>query len=151
MKNSRGCLHHYLPTISVGAYLDGIIRTETGCNMMEVSSRNPAPDWFQDLLGSRKHHGNVKYIISDQLKAAIGHHSSNLITNYQFAKRLWAYMSHFPVNADEFIPSDRFAAVFARQKWDDVKMWDDLRSLLSEHVYFNSSYVGVFSGKKLIL
>ena len=28
-------------------------------------------------------------------------------------------MSHFPVNADEFIPSDRFAAVFGRQKWDD--------------------------------
>ena len=133
--------------ISVGSYMNGIIKTETGCNMMEVSSRNPAPDWFQDLLGSRKHHGNVKYLISDQLKAAIGHHSGSVITNYQFAKRLWAYMSHFPVNADEFIPSDRFAAVFG----SGVKKWDDVRSLLSEHVYYNSSLVGVFSGRKLRL
>ena len=60
-------------------------------------------------------------------------------------------MRHFPVNADEFIPSDRFAAVFGRQKWDDAKKWDDLRSLLSEHVYYNSSLVGVFSGRKLRL
>ena len=78
--------------ISVGAYLEGIIKTETGCNMMEVSYRNPAPDWFQDLLGSRKHHGNVKYLISDQLKAAIGHHSGSVITNYQFARWLWVYI-----------------------------------------------------------
>ena len=70
----------------------------------------------------------------------------NLVaTNYQFARRLWAYMSHFPINANEFIPSDRFAAVFG----SGVKKWDDLRSLLSDHVFFNSSYVGVFSGKKL--
>ena len=109
-----------------------LLDTETGCDMMMiVSPRYPAPDWFCDLLGSRKHHGNVKYLISDQLKAAIGHHTGNVITNSQFARRLWAYMSHFPINADEFIPSDRFAAVFGRQKWDDIKMWDDLRSLLS--------------------
>ena len=133
--------------ISVGAFLRGVIETETGCNMMDVPPRYPAPDWFCDLLGSRKHHGNVKYLISDQLKAAIGHHTGNVITNYQFARRLWAYMSHFPVNADEFIPSDRFAAVFG----SGVKKWDDLRSLLSDHVFFNSSLVGVFSGKKLRL
>ena len=90
---------------------------------------------------------DMSNMISDQLKAAIGHYSGSVITNYQFAKRLWAYMSHFQVNADEFIPSDRFAAIFGR----GVKMWDDLRSLLSVHVYFNSSYVGVFSGKKLRL
>ena len=41
----------------------------------------------------------------------------------------------------------RFAAIFG----SGVKMWDDLRSLLSENVYYNSSLVGVFSGKKLRL
>ena len=131
--------------ISVGAYLQGAIETETGCDMMRVPPRYPAPEWFCVELYSRKHHGNVKYLISDQLKAAIGHHSGSVIQNYQFARRLWAYMSHFPINANEFIPSDRFAAVFG----SGVKKWDDLRSLLSDHVFFNSSYVGVFSGKKL--
>ena len=54
---------------------------------------------------------DMSNMISDQLKAAIGHYSGSVITKYQFAKRLWAYMRHFPVNADEFIPSDRFAAI----------------------------------------
>ena len=133
--------------ISVGAYLQGVIETETGCDMMRVPPRYPAPEWFCVELYSKKHHGNVKYLISDQLKDAIGHHSGSIIQNYQFARRLWAFMSHFPVNADEFIPSDRFAAIFG----SGVKMWDDLRSLLSENVYYNSSLVGVFSGKKLRL
>ena len=79
---------------------------------------------------------DMSNMISDQLKAAIGHHSGSVITNYQFPKRLWAYMSHFLVNADEFNPSDTFAAVFG----SGIKMWDNLRSVLSEHVYFNSSY-----------
>ena len=84
-------------------------------------------------------------MITDQLKLRSDNQCD--YENYQFAKRLWAYMSHFPVNADEFIPSDRFAAVFG----SGVKKWDDLRSLLSENVYYNSSLVGVFSGRKLRL
>ena len=49
-------------------------------------------------------------------------------------------MSHFPVNADEFIPSDRFAAVFGRQKWDDVMMWDDLKFALTKSFLQNEQH-----------
>ena len=69
-----------------------------------------------------------------------------MITHYQFVRRLWAYMSYLPLNKerDEFIPIDRCVQIFG----SGVKKWSDIKIYLGDHVFFSSSRVGVFSGKK---
>ena len=53
-------------------------------------------------------------------------------------------MSYQPLNKDEFIATDRCVPVFG----SGVKKWTDIKKYLGEHVFFRSSRVGVFSGKK---
>ena len=120
---------------------------------MKIPPRWPAPEWFCELLGTRKHHGHVKFIISDTLRHLIGRHSDYVITNYMFTKKLWAFMSHLPLNEIEgFIPSPEFAkAVYFKEMPVKIIPWSELCTSLQEHVYFNSSLVGVWSGKKLRL
>ena len=79
----------------------------------------------------------------------IGHHSGNVITNYIFVKRLWAFMSHHPLNEVYFVPSEKFAVKMLRNERPETVNWITFRSCLKDHVYFNSSLVGVFSGRKL--
>ena len=76
---------------------------------MMIQPKWPALKWFCELLGTRDHHGNVKFLVSDELRSMIGHHSGNVITNYIFVKRLWAFMSHHPLNEVYFVPSEKFA------------------------------------------
>ena len=109
----------------------------------------PALKWFCELLGTRDHHGNVKFLVSDELRSMIGHHSGNVITNYIFVKRLWAFMSHHPLNEVYFVPSEKFAVKMLRNERPETVNWITFRSCLKDHVYFNSSLVGVFSGRKL--
>ena len=111
---------------------------------MKVPSGYPAPEWFCDLLGTRQHHGNVKFLMTKELQTMLGHHADYVITHYQFVRMLWAYMSALPLNKDEFIPIDRCVPVFG----SGVKKWSDIKKYLGEHVYFRSTRVGVFSGKK---
>ena len=118
--------------------------------MMKIPPRSPAPEWFCELLGTRKYHGNAKFIISDPLRQLIGRHSSHMITNYMFTKKLWAFMSHLPLRASGFIPSPEFAkAVYFEELPVKMIPWSDLCLGLQEHVVFNSTLVGVYSGKKL--
>ena len=136
--------------ISTVAFLNGTIEKFKD-DMMRIPPRSPAPEWFCELLGTRKHHGNVKFIISDPLRNLIGRHSSHMITNYIFTKKLWAFMSHLPLRASGFIPSPEFAkAVYFKEMSVKMIPWSDLCLGLQEHVFFNSSLVGVYSGKKLI-
>ena len=51
-----------------------------------------------------KHHGNVKFFISEEVRRLIGYKSNNEITHTQFISRLWAVMSHYPLNEEEFVP-----------------------------------------------
>ena len=131
--------------ISVSAFLEGIIDTYPS-SIMKVPSGYPAPEWFCDLLGTRQHHGNVKFLITPALQTMLGHHADYVITHYQFVRRLWAYMSYLPLNKekDEFIPNERCAPVFG----SGVKRWSDIKKHLGGHVFFRSSRVGVFCGKK---
>ena len=82
-----------------------------------------------------------------------GHHSdSGLISHYQFVRRLWAFMSHLPLNRDCFVPHPAFPAVFGQELTASLGYpikWPDLRVLLQEHVHFHTSLLGVFSGRKL--
>ena len=85
--------------ISTYAFLKGRFEKNTDqrdLDTMKIPPRWPAPEWFCDLLGTRKHHGHVKFIISDTLRHLIGRHSDYVITNYMFTKKLWAFMSHRP-------------------------------------------------------
>ena len=122
------------------------------CDDMKIPPRWPAPAWFCELLGTRNHHGNVKFIVSQALRTFIGHHENNVMTNYIFVKRLWAAMSHLPLNVDTgFLPSVEFAvAMYGTQNipFEQIK-WSTLCTSLHEHVYFNSSLIGVFSGRKM--
>ena len=122
------------------------------CDDMKIPPRWPAPAWFCELLGTRNHHGNVKFIVSQPLRTFIGHHENNVMTNYIFVKRLWAAMSHLPLNIDTgFLPSVEFAeALYGTQDipFEQIK-WSTLCTSLHEHVYFNSTHVGVFSGRKM--
>ena len=130
--------------ISVGAFLEsGVIETLPS-SIMKVPSGFPAPEWFCDLLGTRHHHGNVKFMMTAELQTMLGHHASCVITHYQFVKRLWAYMSCLPLNKDEFVPSARCAPVFG----SGVRRCSDIKKCLGDHVCFRSSMVGVFSGEK---
>ena len=128
---------------SVGAFLEGKVEIYPS-SIMRVPSGYPAPEWFCDLLGTRQHHGNVKFLMTKELQTMLGHHADYVITHYQFVRRLWAYMSALPLNKDEFIPIDRCVPVFG----SGVKKWSDIKKYLGEHVYFRSTRVGVFSGKK---
>ena len=129
--------------ISVSAFLEGIIDTYPS-SIMKVPSGYPAPEWFCDLLGTRQHHGNVKFLITPALQTMLGHHADYVITHYQFVRRLWAYMSALPLNKDEFIPIDRCVPVFG----SGVKKWSEIKKYLRYHVFFKSSRVGVFSNNK---
>ena len=129
--------------MSVGAFLEGVQEIYPS-SIMKVPSGYPAPEWFCDLLGTRQHHGNVKFLMTPALQTMLGHHADYVITHYQFVKRLWAYMSYQPLNKDEFIATDRCVPVFG----SGVKKWSDIKKYLGEHVFFRSSRVGVFSGKK---
>ena len=106
----------------------------------------PAPEWFCEALGTyRIHHGNVKFLISDPLGKCMNH-PDTLIQHHKFIRRLWIYMSYLPLNKEHFDPvNTEFALVFG----SEIVKWSDLRAYLQEHVYFNSSLVGVFSGKKM--
>ena len=142
--------------ISTYAYLKRRFEKNTDqrdLDTMKIPPRWPAPEWFCELLGTRKHHGHVKFIISDTLRHLIGRHSDYVITNYMFTKKLWAFMSHRPLNEIEgFIPSPEFAkAVYFKEMPVKIIPWSELCTSLQEHVYFNSSLVGVWSGKKLQL
>ena len=111
---------------------------------MRVPRGYPAPDWFCDLLGTRQRHGNVKFLITKDLQTMLGYHADYVITHYQFVRRLWAYMSYLPLNKDEFIPNERCAPIFG----SGVKKWSDIKKYLGDDVFYSSSRVGVFSGKK---
>ena len=50
-----------------------------------------------------------------------------------------------PLNDEEFCASAAFAPIFGKE----VRKWSEIRVYLSDHVFFNSSYVGVFTGKPL--
>ena len=101
---------------------------------------------FCEALGTyRIHHGNVKFLISDPLGKCMNH-PDTLIQHHKFIRRLWIYMSYLPLNKEHFDPvNTEFALVFG----SEIVKWSDLRAYLQEHVYFNSSLVGVFSGKKM--
>ena len=129
--------------ISVGAFLEsGVIETFPS-SIMKVPPGFPAPEWFCDLLGTRHHHGNVKFMMTAKLQTMLGHHDY-IMTHYQFVKRLWAYMSNLPLNKDEFVTSVRCAPVFG----SGVRRCSEIKKCLGDHVCFKSSRVGVFSGQK---
>ena len=91
-----------------------------------------------------KHHGNVKFFISEEVRRLIGYKSNNEITHTQFI------MSHYPLNDEEFVPMPAFTALFGNKFVlpDGCVKWMMIKDILSEHVYFNSSLVGVFSGRR---
>ena len=70
--------------ISTVAFLNGSIERFRD-DMMKIPPRSPAPEWFCELLCTRKYH--LKFIISDPLRQLIGRHSSHMITNYMFVLR----------------------------------------------------------------
>ena len=130
--------------ISVSAFLEsGVIETFPS-SIMKVPPGFPAPEWFCDQLGTRHHHGNVKFMMTSELQTMLGHHASHVITHYQFVKRLWAYMSNLPLNKDEFVTSVRCAPIFG----SGVRRCSDIKKCLGDHVCFKSSRVGVFSGQR---
>ena len=119
---------------------------------MKPGRNLPAPSWFCTDLGTlAKHHGNTKFFISEQVRKFIFHHSHNVLTHTQFLARLWSVMSYYPLNDEEFIPMpaflDTFGKKFVMSQGYPTK-WTKLRIILQDHVYFNSSLVGVFSGRR---
>ena len=118
---------------------------------MMIPPKLPAPKWFCELLGTRNHRGNVKFLVSDKVIEMIGHHSGNVITNFMFVKRLWAFMSHHPLNEVYFVPSEKFRVKMLGNERPETVNWEAFRSCLKDHVYFNSSRIGVFSGRKLTM
>ena len=106
----------------------------------------PAPRWFCDAIGTyRNFHGNTKLLISDQLNKCIAHHATMMIHS-KFTRQLWIHMSYLPLNKDYFDPVD---TPFERIFGSEIVKWTDVRAYLQDHVYFNSTLVGVFSGKKM--
>ena len=106
----------------------------------------PAPRWFCDAIGTyRNFHGNTKLLISDQLNKCIAHHAT-MIIHSKFTRQLWIHMSYLPLNKDCFDPVD---TPFERIFGSELVKWTDVRAYLQDHVYFNSTLVGVFSGKKM--
>ena len=137
--------------VSVSLYLAGERFAEYS-EIMKPDRNKPAPFWFCEDLGTLKnHHGNAKFFISEQVRAFIGHHSHNVLTHTQFLSRLWSVMSWYPLNDEEFIPMPAFLDTFGRElvmsQGYPVK-WTKLRIIMQDHVYFNSSLVGVFSGRR---
>ena len=137
--------------VSVSLYLAGERYAEYS-DIMKPDRNQPAPFWFCEDLGTlKKHHGNVKFFISEQVRTFIGHHSHNVLTHTQFLARLWSVMSYYPLNDTEFIPMPAFLDTFGKElvmsQGYPVK-WTKLRTILQDHVYFNSSLVGVFSGRR---
>ena len=57
-------------------------------------------------------------------------------------------MSYLPLNKEHFDPvNTEFETVTVFRS--EIVKWSDLRAYLQDHVYFNSSLVGVFGGKKM--
>ena len=122
--------------ISTVAFLNGSIERFRD-DMIKIPPRSPAPEWFCELLCTRKYH--LKFIISDPLRQLIGRHSSHMITNYMFMKKLWAFMSHLPLRASGFIPSPEFAkAVYFEELPVKMIPWSDLCPGLQEHVVLSA-------------
>ena len=136
--------------ISVSRYLSGEHCAEFS-SIMKPGRNLPGPVWFCKDIGTMdKHHGNVKFFISEEVRELIGYKSNNEITHTQFLSRLWAVMSHYPLNDEEFVPMPAFTALFGNKFVlpDGCVKWMMIKDILSEHVYFNSSLVGVFSGRR---
>ena len=56
-------------------------------------------------------------------------------------------MSYLPLNKEHFDPvNTEFETTVFRS---EIVKWSDLRAYLQDHVYFNSSLVGVFGGNKM--
>ena len=73
-------------------------------------------------------------------------HEPSRYLHHKFIRGLWIYMKYLPLNKEHFDPvNTQFASVFG----SEIVKWSDLRAYLQEHVYFNSSLVGVFTGKKM--
>ena len=136
--------------ISVSRYLEGE-HSAAYSSSMKCQRGLPGPFWFCKVFGTlENHHGNVKFFISEQVRNLIGYKSNNVIPHTQFLSRLWTVMSNYPLNEAEFVPMPAFIAAFGDQHvspegW--IK-WSRMKDILSEHVYFNSSLVGVFSGRR---
>ena len=63
-----------------------------------------------------------------------------------FIRKLWTSMKMLPLNYECFDPAgSAMTAVFGT----DVVKWTSLRDYLALHVFFHSSRIGVFNGKKL--
>ena len=43
------------------------IYIEKGSETMMIPSKWPAPKWFCEVIGTRKYHGSVKFLVSDEL------------------------------------------------------------------------------------
>ena len=106
----------------------------------------PGPRWWCDLLGTYKHyHGNMKFIISKELKYAISW-EDEVITHSSFLRALWTRMRQLPMNRECFDPArSTMRHVFG----SDIVKWSSLRDGLAPHLYFHSSRIGVINGKKL--
>ena len=74
--------------VSVSLYLAGERYAEYS-DIMKPDRNQPAPFWFCEDIGAlQKHHGNVRFFISEQVRKLIGHHPHNIITHTQFLARL---------------------------------------------------------------
>ena len=109
----------------------------------------PGPKWWCDELGIFKEpskiHGNTKFIISKELQESI-YWPEAVICASSFTRKLWTSMKTLPLNYECFDPAgSAMTAVFGT----DVVKWTSLRDYLAPHLYFNSSRIGVFNGKKL--
>ena len=70
-------------------------------------------------------------------------HSQLIVLPYH----LYLYFySLLPLNKDYFDPVD---TPFERIFGSEIVKWTDVRAYLQDHVYFNSTLVGVFNGKKI--
>ena len=72
--------------------------------------------------------------------------SITMIIHSKFTRQLWIHMSYLPLNKDYFDPVD---TPFERIFGSEIVKWTDVRAYLQDHMYFNSTLVGVFSGKKM--
>ena len=106
----------------------------------------PGPRWWCDLLGTYKHyHGNMKFIISKELKYAISW-EDEVITHSSFIRAFWTRIRQLPMNS---VCSDPARSTMRHIFGSDVVKWSSLCDYLAPHLYFHSSRIGVINGKKL--
>ena len=108
---------------------------------------SPGPKWWCDILnGNTKIHGNTKLILSKELQESL-YYSEEVMTHSLFIRNLWISMRQLPLNFECFDPagSAMMTAVFGT----DIVKWTSLCDFLAPHLYFHSSRIGVFNGKKL--